>query len=195
MNFKKEIILFQPYDEEEAIEKKIILDFIDKNPRDVLLRKNKIAHITSSSIIFNETMDKILMVYHNIYQSWSWTGGHADGDEELLEVAIKEAREETGIKTVLPISKEIVSLDILPVQRHFKNDAYVAPHLHLSVAYGLKSSENETLTSKPDENSGVRWIPLDTLENFVTEPQIMIVYNKIIDRILNRRCSVDIKSN
>ena len=49
----------------------------------------------------NKDKTKVLMIYHNIYNSWSWTGGHADGDEDLLYVAIKEAKK----KQVLKISK------------------------------------------------------------------------------------------
>ena len=55
------------------------------------------AHMTASSWIVNEDYTKVLMIYHNIYNSWAWTGGHADGDEDLLHVAVKEAREETGL--------------------------------------------------------------------------------------------------
>ena len=49
------------------------------------------------------------MIFHKIYNSWSWTGGHADGDSDLLKVAIKEASEETGLKNIKPISKDIFS--------------------------------------------------------------------------------------
>ena len=49
--------------------------------------------MTSSGLIFNKNLDKILMVHHNIYNTWSWTGGHADGEDDLLKVAIKEAKE------------------------------------------------------------------------------------------------------
>lgn len=49
----------------------------------------------------------VLMVYHNIYQSWTWTGGHSDGEADLLKVAIKELKEEAGVKKVVPITEEI----------------------------------------------------------------------------------------
>ena len=73
------------------------------------------------------------MAYHNIYHSWAWTGGHADGEKDLLSVAIREAKEETGIKTVKPVMEGIFSLEVLTVDGHEKNGSYVPSHLHLNV--------------------------------------------------------------
>ena len=77
---------------------------------------------------------------------------------------------------------KIISLDILPVFGHFKNNQPVSAHLHLSVAYLLLASEDEPLTIKPDENSGVRWIAIPELANYVSEPHMQIVYNKILNK-------------
>lgn len=173
---------YNPCNEQEYKDKEIILNCIE-NFKDILTRKNEVAHITSSGFIINKTKDKALMAYHNIYNSWAWTGGHADGDSDFLEVAIREAKEETGINTVYPISKEIISLDILTVEGHIKRGKYVAPHLHLSITYLLQADENEKLMIKPDENSGVKWIPLDEIEIYSTEPYMIKVYKKIIDKI------------
>ncbi len=97
MNYIQAIKNFEPINEQEQNDKKLILNFIEKN-NDVLYRENEYAHMTSSGLIFNKNLDKILMVHHNIYNTWSWTGGHADGEDDLLKVAIKEAKEETGVK-------------------------------------------------------------------------------------------------
>ena len=96
MDYIQAIKNFEPMNEQEQNDKKLILKFIKKND-DVLYRDNEYAHMTSSGLIFNEKLDKILMVHHNIYNTWSWTGGHADGEADLLKVAIKEAKEETSI--------------------------------------------------------------------------------------------------
>ena len=96
----------------------------------MLVRENEIAHMTSSGFIVNKDRTKVLMIHHNIYNSWGWTGGHADGDSDLIAVAIKEAKEETGIKNANPITNDICSIDILPVNSHIKKGKYVASHLH-----------------------------------------------------------------
>ena len=106
---------YKPYNDHEEADKKLILDFINKNP-DYLLRTNLVAHLTTSCIVLNQRHDSILMCYHNIFNSWSWLGGHNDGEEDCLLVAIKEAKEE-NIKFLFPILIGIVmitksSLDI-----------------------------------------------------------------------------------
>ena len=65
------------------------------------------------------------MIYHNIYDSWAWMGGHADGEEDLFKVAEREAKEESGITDIKAISEEIASIEILPVSGHEKKGKYV----------------------------------------------------------------------
>ena len=148
MEWVKQIERYNPINEQEKKDKEIILDFINKNDN-VLFRDNEIAHITSSGFIVNKSRNKTLMIHHNIYNSWGWTGGHAE--------------EETGIKHVKPIIDDICSIDILPVNAHIKRGKYVASHLHLSVAYLLEADENEKLVVKVDENSDVKWIDIDKI--------------------------------
>jgi len=171
---------YRPVDEQEVNDQARILAFLRTHPHDALLRENEIGHLTSSGFLMNEARDKILMIYHNIYQSWGWTGGHMDGDPDLLGVAIREAKEETGIQSLRLVGEGIASLDVLPVPSHHKRGKYVGVHLHLSVAYVFEVSETERLQMKPDENSGVEWFPLEELERRCTEPLMLPVYRKLI---------------
>lgn len=182
MNWILEIKNYKPCNEQESKDKEVILNCVDRF-KDVLTRKNEIAHITSSSFIVNKNRDKVLMVHHNIYNSWSWTGGHADGDEDLLAVAIKESQEEAGINKVLPIKSDIFSLDVLHVVPHIKRGKYISAHLHLNVTYLLEADEEEKLTIKKDENSGVKWIPINEVNNYSNEPHMQKVYGKLIEKI------------
>ena len=78
----------------------VIGDFVDymkKNP-DCFTRENQIAHFTTSIWTVNKERTKTLMVYHNLYDSWSWIGGHADGMEDLCAVAMKELQEDNPDK-------------------------------------------------------------------------------------------------
>ena len=109
MDWIKDIENYEPYNEQEIKDKDLILKCI-KLHDDILTRENTIAHITSSGYIVNKSRTKVLMIYHKIYKSWAWTGGHADGDSNLLHVAIKEAKEETGLKNVTPITETILGL-------------------------------------------------------------------------------------
>lgn len=124
------------------------------------------------------------MVYHNIYQSWAWTGGHVDGEHDLYEVALREAQEETGITNFTAFSKDIISLEILTVYGHLKNGVYISRHLHLNVTYVFIADEKDKTRIKADENSGVMWIKEKELEKFCTEPEMIDVYRKIIKSAL-----------
>ncbi|WP_294169614.1 NUDIX hydrolase [uncultured Clostridium sp.] len=186
MNWIEEIKEYIPYDEQEAADKEAILYAIN-NFDNLLTRENPLAHITSSGYIVNKDKTKVLMIYHNIYNSWSWTGGHADGDEDLLYVAIKEAKEETGVKHIKALDKKIFSLDVLPVPAHIKRGKNISSHLHLSVAYLLEGDENDDLIIKEDENSGVKWIPIDEVSIYSTEEDMIKLYEKFNKKIKEMR--------
>ena len=124
------------------------------------------------------------MVYHNIYNSWSWTGGHADGETDLLSVAIREAKEETGIHTVRPLSDRIYSLEILTVDGHEKKGQYVSSHLHLNLTYLLEADETEHLAYKADENSGTGWFTLEDAISASSEPWFRArIYSKLNQKL------------
>ena len=76
---REELENYKPYNEEEERIKPIILDFLKQNDN-ALHRESLLAHMTTSAWIVNKERTKVLMAYHNIYKSWGWLGGHADGD-------------------------------------------------------------------------------------------------------------------
>ncbi len=173
-----------PFNEQEEKDKDIILHFLSEYD-DIYLRSDLVAHMTASAWVVNSSMDKVIMAYHNLYRSYSWLGGHADGDEDLLHVAIKEVQEESGISNVRALSEDIFSIEILSVEGHFKRGQYVPSHLHLNVTYLLQADENESLHIKEDENSAVGWFGLEEAveksnEIFFKEN----IYNKLNSKLL-----------
>ena len=179
---QEQIGAYQPQEEAEAVSKDEILRQWD-SMGDTLLQRPEQGHITVSSIILNPSLDAMLMVYHNIYQSLAWTGGHADGAKNLLQKAAEEAREETGISQLTAVTSAILSLDLLPVKAHHKKGKPVAAHVHYNVAYGFIASDKQPLTVKPDENSQVCWVSLKDWQRQCSEPHMIPVYEKIIKRI------------
>jgi len=173
---------YEPCCEQEFKDKGLVLKYSGMF-EDILTRENELVHLTSSAFVVNRERDKALMVHHNIYNSWSWTGGHADGEEDMLFVALKEVREETGLTDVRPLREDIFSLDIIPVLGHVKKGEYVSPHLHISAAYLLEADERDPLFAKRDENSDVRWIPIEDVVSYSDEPHMKIIYRKIISKI------------
>ncbi|MBR3928856.1 MAG: NUDIX hydrolase [Clostridia bacterium] len=184
MHFIDDLTRFIPKNDQEKNDKEIMLGQIAKNPEGILLRDCLLMHMTASSIILNRDKTKTLMAYHNIYKSWAWTGGHADGEGDLKRVAVKEAREETGVRTLEPILDEPVSCEILHVLPHMKKGKYVGLHLHFNLTYAFIGDENEPLAVKEDENAHVGWLPIDRLHEYVSEPFMIPIYRKILDRIV-----------
>ena len=185
MNMKivEEIKKYRPCNAQEQRDQALILDFLEKNG-DAFLQSNLLAHMTASSWIVNPERTKTLMVYHNLYDSWSWTGGHADGETDLLSVALREAREETGIEHVRPLSPEIFSLEVLTVDGHEKRGEYVPSHLHMNVTYLLESEESDTLHICREENSGVAWFTLEEALKASSEPWFVErIYKKLNNKL------------
>ncbi len=178
MGIREVIENFRPFNEQEERDKEFILSFMDTY-EDVLTRDNVVAHFTVSNWVVNKERTKVIMIYHNIYNSWAWTGGHADGDSDFLHVALKELEEETGLKNVKVLTNDIASLEIVTVDGHVKRGKYVSSHLHINVTYILEADENELLRIKEDENSGVKWIDIDKVVEVTNEPKMIPIYNKL----------------
>lgn len=179
---KEQLEKFEPYNEQEMADKEVMLKCIETF-EDVLTRENKICHFTASNWIVNKERTKVIMIYHNIYNSWAWTGGHADGDGDLLNVALKEASEETGLENIKPIGNGIFSIQICTVDSHIKKGKFVPSHLHLDCAFLLEADEKETLKIKEDENSGVKWIDINDAPIITKEEKMKDIYRKLNDKV------------
>ena len=176
---------YKPFNEQEERDKFLLLDWIMKN-ENAFSRENSVAHITASAWVVNKDRNKVLMVYHNIYNSWSWLGGHADGETDLLAVALREVKEEAGITNVHPVSEEIFSMESLTVDGHVKKGRYVSSHLHLNITYLLEADSEECVSIKADENSGVAWFTPEEALQKSTEPWFVErVYKKLIEKTKN----------
>lgn len=180
MHYLQAIETYKPQTAQEEADRSLILQMIETFGKSILTRDCRAFHMTGSGFIFNAKRSHCLMIYHNLYQSWSYTGGHADGDPDLMAVAVREAEEETGITGLIPLSEGIVSLDILPVFGHVKKGIYISSHLHFSAVYAFTADDTLPLQIKPDENSRVGWIPVDRLEAYCTEAHMLPVYEKVI---------------
>ena len=183
MSLRQEIETFRPGCEQEEKDRQELLSWLDSGV-DIYSRACNTAHLTASAWVVSPDREQVLMIYHNIYHSWAWMGGHADGMEDLRVVAEKEVREECGLTHLKSLDDGIFSLEILTVDGHEKRGQYVSSHLHLNVTYLFEADPTEPVFIKPDENSGVAWFVVDEVPQKVTEPWMQArIYDKLIARV------------
>ena len=174
---------FRPCNEQEEADKNQILSLLSGG-QDLYTRDNPVAHLTASSWVVSPDRKQVLLIYHNLYRSWAWMGGHADGDRDLCRVALRETREESGLQDLTLVSPDIFSLESLTVDGHEKRGKFVSSHLHLNVTYLLEADPRQPIRVKPDENSGVAWFPVEEVAGKVSEPWMMQrIYSKLMKKV------------
>ena len=180
MDLLRELAVYRPWNEQEEQDCAELLRRLHSG-EELYSRDNAAAHLTASAWVVSPDRSQVLMAYHKLYDSWAWLGGHADGDRDLLAVALREVREESGLRDVRPVSEQIYSLEILSVDGHEKRGSYVPSHLHLNVTYLLEADPELPLRIKEDENSEIGWIGVEEIERRSTEKWF-------VERIYSKLC-------
>jgi 8-oxo-dGTP pyrophosphatase MutT (NUDIX family) len=111
------------------------------------------GHITGSAFILNRKKDHVLLVHHSKLNRWLQPGGHADGNEDILEVALREAREETGLEKFQLLQEELFDIDIHRIPERSEFPA----HFHYDIRFALLADDAIPLTVS-QESHHVAWI-------------------------------------
>ena len=181
MNLKEKIENYIPFNEQEEIDKEEFLKFIDTYDN-VLTRDNIFGHFSASAFVVNKDRTKMVVVYHKILNGWIYPGGHADGEDDLLSVAVREVEEETGLKTKV-IDSDIFSIQSLPVKGHVKRGKYISAHIHFDVAYLLEADDKIPLVYREDESKGVKWINFEEAADESMCDFIRPIHEKLIRKL------------
>jgi 8-oxo-dGTP pyrophosphatase MutT (NUDIX family) len=143
------------------------------NHSDAFQRHHLPGHITGSSWILDQSRQFVLLVHHGTLNKWLQPGGHADGEENVLNVALREAQEETGLQHFTLLQEKIFDLDIhpIPARGNFPD------HLHYDVRFLFEADKNEQIVVS-DESHDVAWLALNQL-NTLNNSSLMRMANKI----------------
>lgn len=113
------------------------------------------GHITGSAWILNKARTHVLLVHHVKLNKWLQPGGHADGEEDVRSVALREVNEETGLIHFEELTPGIFDLDIhtIPARPDFPE------HLHYDVRFAWAATD-EAEPEVSEESHDVKWIAL-----------------------------------
>jgi len=179
----EELEAFVPCCAQEVADKALMLDVVRTVGERALKRENLLGHFTVSAWVMNESKTHVLCALHNIYQRWSWLGGHCDGDDDFLAVILREIEEESGVANVKLYHKGIFSLESMAVHSHTKRGKYVPSHVHLNVTYVFTADDKCVTRVAEDENSEVAWKTFEDLIASQAWGNSGAVYRKIVDKI------------
>ena len=184
MNLRQEIENYIPFDEQEKKDKEQFLRFIDTFD-DVLTRDNIFGHFSASAFLVNKKRNKMIVVYHIINDGWIYPGGHADGDDNLLSVAVREVEEETGLKAKI-LDENIYAIQSAPVKGHIKSGKSVSSHIHFDVLYLMEADDRSPLKYKENESKGVKWISFEEADDKTMCDFIRPIHKKIIEKLKSK---------
>jgi 8-oxo-dGTP pyrophosphatase MutT (NUDIX family) len=141
---------------------------------DAFQRHHLPGHITGSSWILDHSQQFVLLVHHGTLNKWLQPGGHADGEDNVLNVALREAQEETGLQRFHILQPEIFDLDIHPIPAR----AGFPDHLHYDIRFLFEADISEKVIVS-DESHDVAWMSVDTLEKLTdNNPSMMRMARK-----------------
>ena len=166
----------QPSTQEETLFKGQMIDFVQENIA-CFERSLLIGHITGSAWIVDKSRQFTLLTHHRKLDKWFQTGGHCDGDSDVLNVAMKEALEETGLSNIQTISCNIFDIDIHEIPER----KGVPKHLHYDVRFLLEADMNEPLIIS-SESSDLAWVELTNVVKLNNSESIMRMVFKTIDQ-------------
>ena len=169
----KKLRSYHPIDAHETEMHRRMLAFISANP-DCFERTNISGHITASALIVNPQRTRTLMTHHHKLEKWLQLGGHSDGDPNPLNVALREAEEESGLRQCIPVSEDIFDVDVhtIPARKDEPE------HFHYDIRFLFEADDSIGLTIS-SESKDLAWVPINEIEQYTVEESILRMVRKL----------------
>lgn len=162
-----------PTDENELKMRNETIEFV-KTKEDCFKRELLIGHVTGSAWIVNDARTHVLMMHHRKLNQWFQPGGHCDGDPDVLNVALKEANEETGLENLKVVNGEIYDVDVHQIPER----KGVPAHYHYDVRFLIEADMNEQLIVT-EESNDLAWVSLEKIAEHNDSESIMRMVRKM----------------
>lgn len=182
MNKEALINLVKKYNSDNIQEKESkekILNFLYENDN-FTGRDNNLGHITGSAWIVSRDRKKVLLTHHLKLDRWLQVGGHVESDNSILESALREAREESGLTSIKALSEDIFDVDVHLIPKRGEVEA----HNHYDIRFLFEADENEKLHRQEDESKAMKWITLDEVTHYAAQGTVLRMTDKT--KLLNR---------
>lgn len=131
---------------------------------DCFERSLLIGHITGSAWVVNEPGTHVLLTHHRKLNMWIQLGGHADGDADVCRVARREAKEESGLVKLVPVTEGIFDVDIHTIPERGDEPE----HFHYDVRYAFRALGSDRFTVT-EESHALSWTPVEDLSAYTDE--------------------------
>ena len=145
-----------------------------RTEREVFSKKNKKGHFTGSGWVVSPDKRKILMTHHKTINKWLQLGGHADGETDLLKVALREATEESGLHRFEILNKTVFDLDVHKIPKICS----ALSHFHYDVRFLLEADPEKEPIIVSKESYNVAWVPIENVLKLNSEKSIHRMVDK-----------------
>jgi 8-oxo-dGTP pyrophosphatase MutT (NUDIX family) len=166
----------QPLEPHEAAMTAETIRFVEAHA-DCLLRSCRSGHLTGSAWIVGPDRLRTLLTHHRKLDKWLQLGGHADGDGDLLAVALREAREESGLSRIQAVVTQIFDVD-----RHWiperKTDS---GHYHYDLRFLIEADPQERLAIS-GESKDLAWVEIERVTSLNPEESMARMVRKTVRR-------------
>ena len=152
------------------------LEFVEDH-EDCFERSLDIGHVTGSAWLVDAAGERVLLTHHAKLDIWVQLGGHADGNPNILDVAATEAREESGLQDIEPISDEIFDLDIHTIPARKAEPE----HEHFDVRFAFRCLGSEEFVVG-EESKDLAWVAVADLEAVTGEESMLRMATKWMGR-------------